>query len=369
MPDMISEIVVDAEFASLIPPLSAEERKQLEDNIAEHGGARDPLVVWAADGVDILLDGHNRYEICTRLGLPFEVCGILLDDRDAARDWIDRNQLGRRNLDPRQMSLLRGRRYNRTKKPQAGRAGRQFGADILSTPKTAELLASEHGVDEKTIRRDGRFADAVEALGIGGDIAAGTIEAPKHAIIAAARALPEQPAAEQLERAIAEVKATSRGGSEWYTPDEYLDAARAVVGDFDLDPASTPEANERVRAATYYTAEDDGLDKDWAGVVWMNPPHASGLIGRFVEKLCDSYAAGSVTAAVVLVNNATETRWFQSLAEQASAICFPRGRVKFWHPRKVAAPLQGQAVLYLGDDPSRFIPEFSAFGFCLRKIR
>jgi phage N-6-adenine-methyltransferase len=374
MPQVYEDIKIDAEFAALIPPLSAEERQQLEENIVEHGGARDPLVVWASKGTLTLLDGHNRYEICTRLGLPFDVHELRFKARDEAEDWIDRNQLGRRNLDARQMSLLRGRRYNRAKKDAGGRAGRDFGADKMSTPNTAEALAAEHGVDEKTIRRDGKFAEAVETLGIEREIVTGEIDSPKHAIVAAAQALPDKPTAEQVEQAVEAVKSkphvsNNSGDNEWYTPKEYIEAARLVLGHIDLDPASNPVANEVVRAATYYTAEDSGLDKDWQGTLWMNPPYESGLIGQFVEKLCDSYASGAVAKAVVLVNNATETRWFQSLAEQASAICFPKGRVKFWHPRKVAVPLQGQAILFLGPSTDEFARAFSEFGFCMEAFK
>jgi hypothetical protein len=371
MPQVFEDIIVDAEFAALIPPLSAEERQQLEENITEHGGARDPLVVWASKGTLTLLDGHNRYEICTRLELPFDVHELRFKSRDEAEDWIDKNQLGRRNLDARQMSLLRGRRYNRTKKDAGGRAGRDFGADKMSTPNTAEALAAEHGVDEKTIRRDGKFAEAVETLGIEREIVTGEIEAPKHSIVAAAESLPEKPTAQQVQQAVEAVKAkphvaNNSGDNEWYTPKEYIEAARQVLGEIALDPASNPLANDIVQAATFYTVEDTGLDKDWFGTVWMNPPYESGLIGQFAEKLCDSYASGNVTDAIVLVNNATETRWFQSLAEQASAACFPKGRVKFWHPRKVAVPLQGQAILYLGPNTDEFARAFSQFGFCMR---
>jgi phage N-6-adenine-methyltransferase len=411
MPQVYEDIIVDAEFAALIPPLSAEERQQLEENIVEHGGARDPLVVWVpsewtpegcnaplcfddgepfradseseetliwygddddsyfiGDWPATLLDGHNRYEICTRLGLPFDVHELRFKSREEAEDWIDKNQLGRRNLDTRQMSLLRGRRYNRTKKGHGERGPEKSGQNVQSF-STAESLGAEHGVNEKTIRRDGEFAAAVETLGIQREVVTGEIEAPKHAIVAAAQALPEKPSAEQIEQAVEAVKskphvANNSGDNEWYTPKEYIAAARQVLGEIHLDPASNPLANEVVQADTFYTADDDGLSYEWDGNVWMNPPYESGLIGQFVEKLCDSYVSGTVTRAVVLVNNATETKWFHSLAEQASAFCFPRGRVKFWHPSKPsAAPLQGQAIVFLGGEVDDFADAFSSFGF------
>lgn len=156
------------------------------------------------------------------------------------------------------------------------------------------------------------------------------------------------------------------GDNDWFTPQPYIDAAARVMGAIDLDPASTAEANSVVRAIKFYTAQDDGLTKEWHGRVWMNPPYAQPLIQQFCTKLAASYGRG-VSEACVLVNNATETEWFQTLAAAAAAFCFPQGRVKFWHPAKVAAPLQGQAVAYLGPQQAAFSREFSELGFVLVK--
>lgn len=153
-----TRIIIDPQLRELIPPLRDEERQALEENI-RRDGCRDPLVVWR--GHDILLDGHHRYEICQRHGIDFAVTEVNLPDREAAADWIDANQLGRRNLTPDQAALLRGRRYNRLKK--------QHGGDRRSSPqnedlngKTAARLAREHGVSRQTIERDGQFAAAIE---------------------------------------------------------------------------------------------------------------------------------------------------------------------------------------------------------------
>jgi hypothetical protein len=64
------------------------------------------------------------------------------------------------------------------------------------------------------------------------------------------------------------------GNNQWHTPSEYIEMARDVLGGFDLDPASNLIAQETVQAVTFYTEETNGLDKEWKGRVWCNPPYA-----------------------------------------------------------------------------------------------
>ena len=94
----------------------------------------------------------------------------------------------------------------------------------------------------------------------------------------------------------------------------------------------------------------------------MNPPYSSDLIGKFVDKLIEQRE--NYNQAVILVNNATETEWFNKIVSIASAVCFPKGRVKFYMPDgKTGAPLQGQAIIYIGDNIKAFMDAFSLFGW------
>ena len=156
---------IEPELKNLIPPLSTDERRQLETNLIKEG-CRDPLVVWARH--DILLDGHNRLEICSQHGIDFQTVEIELPDWEAARNWIINNQLSRRNLTKEALSYLRGLRYLQQKKPRGGMGANQYRKMQIphfeGTAQTAQRLASELKVSRATIERDAKFVLAVDAL-------------------------------------------------------------------------------------------------------------------------------------------------------------------------------------------------------------
>src|SRR6266446_172338 len=95
--------VVDPEFRALIWPLALTEHAGLEASILAEG-CRDALVIWKETG--ILLDGHNRYEICQRLGKKFRVHELSFPARLDAKIWLIQNQFNRRNLNEYQRCEL-----------------------------------------------------------------------------------------------------------------------------------------------------------------------------------------------------------------------------------------------------------------------
>ena len=166
-------LVIDEQFKRLIPPLSLDERKQLEENITQDG-CRDPLCVWN----NTILDGHNRYEICTRLGIPFTVAHIFLKRREEAVAWICTNQLGRRNISTESRRYLIGKRYESEKNTGAYNPSgvNQYGKNELrlknvteplsieSIGRTKERLGSEYNISGVTVVRYSYYTKALDIL-------------------------------------------------------------------------------------------------------------------------------------------------------------------------------------------------------------
>jgi phage N-6-adenine-methyltransferase len=164
-------------------------------------------------------------------------------------------------------------------------------------------------------------------------------------------------------RADAKYLHTSQKRHEWYTPGEYIEAARDVMGGIDLDPASCEAAQGTVQADRFFSKEQDGLAQPWHGRVWLNPPFEAAVIAPFVAKLIADFEAGAVEQAVILTDAATDTRWFHDLANTARIVCFTKGRITFTSPLTDSqAPQRGQAFTYLGDRPDAFAARFKDFG-------
>ena len=162
------KLTIDPQFRDLIVPLKADELSNLEGLLIKHG-CLDALKTWNKT----IVDGHNRYEICTRRNISFKIHELQFDDRDAAMDWMDANQLARRNLNKDEIKVIVGRRYNRTKKPASdGGKGVAKTTDGQNVPRltTAETIGKEVGMDARTVRRAGEFVTAIGVLGMEDEI-------------------------------------------------------------------------------------------------------------------------------------------------------------------------------------------------------
>jgi hypothetical protein len=344
--------------AQQFPLLSEERLKELAEDIKQRGQQE---AIRMLDGK--ILDGRNRYLACLKVGvepdfkdLPEEVnpyayvWSLNGERRDLTQDqryliWKSCSQrsgewdaihqrVQERANQSRSETLKRNFRGAPTNCGQTSMNSRNRGSNEL-----AKASKTNRGTVERMERLERERPDLAKQL--------------KDGKITSADAMREITAPHVAQNA---------GDNEWYTPKEYIELIRNVMEDIDLDPASCKAANEIVRATEFFSREDDGLSHNWHGRVFMNPPYAQPYIQKFIEKLIGHVVAGEVFQAVVLVNNATETKWGQLLLLHASAVCFPAGRVKFWHPKKISAPLQGQMIAYIGTNVDAFTKSFNNTG-------
>jgi ParB family chromosome partitioning protein len=163
---------------------------------------------------------------------------------------------------------------------------------------------------------------------------------------------------------------TWTGETEWYTPSWLLDAAVAVMGGIDLDPASSDaqQAASPVKATRYFTIADNGLTQSWHGRVFLNPPYAARVIDTFVEKFLTERQLGHLQQGILLTNSSTETRWWHAAAQGCDAICFVKGRVRFLKlidgvlSPGTSSPSHPHSVFYFGDAAAGFASVFKSHG-------
>ncbi|MCL2379376.1 MAG: hypothetical protein FWC81_01105 [Coriobacteriia bacterium] len=166
----LQDIIIDPEFKYLLPLLDPESFATLETDILEYG-CRDALVLWkdhSREDQSILIDGHNRYEILLKHGLPFSITYMEFDSREEVTIWIITTQIARRNLAALQLSYYRGMHYMADKQ-LVGRPRNDDDEKSAQTEhilgSTANRLAKKYNVDSSTIRRDARVTQGIAAIG------------------------------------------------------------------------------------------------------------------------------------------------------------------------------------------------------------
>lgn len=140
------ELKIDREFEELIPPLTEEEYKGLENNILENGfNPAFPIITWNG----LIIDGHNRYSVCRRHGIEFKTIEQDFASRSAVLMWIMDNQLARRNINLITRKYLTGRRYKEEKKAVGGYDYVRSGGSNFPPIKTAERIGAQVGMSDR----------------------------------------------------------------------------------------------------------------------------------------------------------------------------------------------------------------------------
>ena len=156
------KLTVNKKFKAVVPPLLPEEYAQLEQNILKDG-IRDKIIVWKRGTENIIIDGHNRYEICCEHNIKFEIEEMEFENHQEVIDYIIKNQLGRRNITVKQRSYLIGKRFENEKKlPYRPIKNKKGGKN--EPLKTAKKIADEMKISQSTVKNDEKFSESIDLI-------------------------------------------------------------------------------------------------------------------------------------------------------------------------------------------------------------
>jgi phage N-6-adenine-methyltransferase len=305
----------------------------------EKNGQQFPIVLHDGE----ILDGRNRFRACEHLGIAPEFKEYAGDN---PLSYVVSLNLHRRHLSESQRAMVAANIANMG----AGRPTNNAQICAVSQPEAAAMV--------NVSRRSVQNARQVQNEGI-----PELINAVEQGDVSVSRAsdISSYPIEEQKE-SLSHLS-IGTGNDEWYTPSEWVEMARKVMGGIDLDPASNEEANKIIKATKFFTKEDCGLEKDWFGKVWINPPYSRELMPKFATKIIEQ--RDNCEEIIILSHNNTETNWFQGLAGVSNCICFPSSRISFYNKSKKASPVQGQAFFYIGESSEKFTQVFKERGLVL----
>lgn len=163
---------INPEFKNLIRPLRRKELLQLEENLLADG-CREPIITWKG----FIVDGHNRYELCSKHGIPFQVLEKEFSSKEEVIAWICANQLGRRNISEETRKYLIGLQYETEKSIVKNKQGKNQHSEEETeiddedieennggTHHTAQKLADEHHISYGTVQKYASYTRALDHL-------------------------------------------------------------------------------------------------------------------------------------------------------------------------------------------------------------
>lgn len=160
------DLIIKEELKEFIPPLTNEEFLHLEENIIQEG-CRDALVIWKNGEEFILVDGHNRYQICSKHKIDFKFVFKEFLNIEQVKEWMVANQLGKRNLTENAKAFLRGSQYlieKRNKEDNLVQNRKDSSGQDVPSGNTAEKIGKENKISGKTVKRNAQYAQGINKL-------------------------------------------------------------------------------------------------------------------------------------------------------------------------------------------------------------
>ena len=297
---MNETLQINPKFEQIIPPLSAEEFAQLEENILKLGKITDPIQVWNG----VIIDGHHRHKILKKhpeieystLEMPFEC-------EAEAIAWICCAQLGRRNINEMHRDYLLGKRYSAEKEFRGGdrksELQKSMGQNdpLISPHITRARIAQESNVSESTVRRAEYLANGIDAAeeehpGIKEMIFSGNITPSKNDVCKIARLPKEErkdavellfvPKEERKAKEIArQIEESFANGTEQETEEEIPQEKEVAASIPESAPKPKPAETDEKDSETEKHEIEESILNSMIGAVNMFIDSINNYLSRF----------------------------------------------------------------------------------------
>ena len=316
-----------------LPPLLADDLEGLRMSIAANG-VFVPIIIWPKGKVRYVVDGSYRKQIADELGYDCpEIVRSDLTEEDA-RLMARALNLARRHLNTGQKREIIADQLRETPERSARWIGKMLGVSAQTVTSVRLELESTAQIEQldRLVGQDGKC----------------------------------RPSSLSLLSTDAEEDAVSVN-YERYTPPELMDAIRRVLGEIDLDPASSKEANKVVRAKSFFTRQTNGLKRRWRGRVFLNPPFDDWP--AWMTKLDQELRAGRISQAIVI--GPANISAFRPLLKRKGLLLIPDARPKYYDPdsEKLVDPPFGSLVCYVGRRRDQFLAVFGQAGLILQAAK
>jgi DNA modification methylase len=171
------DLIVHSLFERFLPRLTEEELERLEGSMVEEG-CREPIIVWEEE--NSIVDGHNRYRLCKKHDLDFEVIYKSFSDETAVLEWMAINQLGRRNLSAEWYAYMMAggwktareevKKLKEARKADVASVGLFQGQKVVPADANLKLgdvdkkIAQDNNVSTITLRNHAKYREAVDTI-------------------------------------------------------------------------------------------------------------------------------------------------------------------------------------------------------------
>ena len=348
------------ELCKLLPSMQREEFTELVVDIKAYG-LLEPI--WLYEGK--ILDGRSRYQACLLAGVEPKFI-TWQGDHGTPLEFVVAKNLKRRHLTASQRAVIAldvlPHLQKEAKKRQLSKLKQRAGSsEVAELPQRSDKVTKKSRTQAaQIVGASPRYVSDAKRIQ---EEAPHLLPAIKEGELTISKAIKRLSGEGESAGSSKHQKFISAKSDEHYTPKDILASVVDCLEEIDLDPCSNSHTEPNVPALLHFTKKENGLNQEWHGRVFINPPFSQ--TKPFLIHLMEEIENGHTTEAISLTKADVRTNWFQLIWKNATAVCFVNGYTQFIGNDN--ASTFGVAIAYYGENVDKFYYAFhETVGTCVQ---